>query len=154
MTGSEGTPLEIRVCAASERHDVEALLASCGLPLAGLADHWRTTFVALDRANPKAVVGSVALEMHGTAALLRSLATRADHRGIGLGNALSAFAIERARDLGATSVSLLTTTAEPFFAARGFQTVPRDVLPAALQTSAEFRWACPASASAMLRSLS
>ncbi len=151
MTGSEGTAPEIRVCAANERLEVAALLSSCGLPFAGLADHWHTTFVALDGLSPEAVVGSVALEIHGAAALLRSLATRADRRGMGLGDALSRFAIDRARDLGATSLSLLTTTAEPFFAARGFASVSRDALPASLQASAELQGACPASAVAMMR---
>jgi N-acetylglutamate synthase-like GNAT family acetyltransferase len=113
--------------------------------------HWHTTWVALEGSGE--VVGSVALELHGSAALLRSLATRAESRGQGLGNALFLHALDRARALGATSLSLLTTTAEPFFAARGFRSVSRDALPAALQASAEFRGACPASAAAMFRSL-
>lgn len=152
MTGSEGTALEILPCAAHQRPEVEALIAACGLPLAGLVDHWHTTWVALGRSGE--VVGSVALELHGSAALLRSLATRPDQRGLGLGNALYLHALERARALQATSLSLLTTTAEPFFALRGFTSVSRDALPASLQASAEFQGACPASATAMFRSLS
>lgn len=152
MTGSEGTALEIQPCGAHQRPEVETLLEACGLPLAGLADHWHTTWVAL--AGSGEVVGSVALELHGSAALLRSLATRPDQRGRGLGSFLYLHALDRARALQATSLSLLTTTAEPFFAARGFQPVSRDALPAALQASAEFRGACPASATAMFRSLS
>jgi N-acetylglutamate synthase-like GNAT family acetyltransferase len=151
MTGSEGTALQILPCGEHQRAEVEALLEACGLPLAGLADHWHTTWVAI--AGSGEVVGSVALELHGKAALLRSLAARADQRGLGLGSALFLHALDRARALGATSLSLLTTTAEPFFAARGFQPVSRDVLPKDLQASAEFRGACPASAAAMFRSL-
>jgi N-acetylglutamate synthase-like GNAT family acetyltransferase len=151
MTGSEGRALQILPCGEHQRAAVEALLEACGLPLAGLADHWHTTWVAL--ATSGEVVGSVALELHGRAALLRSLATRPDQRGLGLGNSLFLHALDRARALGATSLSLLTTTAEPFFAARGFQAVSRDALPAALQASAELRGACPASAAAMFRSL-
>ena len=37
--------------------------------------HWHTTWVALDPADSSRVIGSVALEIHGSAALLRSLAT-------------------------------------------------------------------------------
>ncbi len=146
-------PKVIRACEESQRPAVLALLADCGLPAAGLADHWQTTWVALDPADSSRVVGSVALEIHGSAALLRSLATQEDYRGHGLGNALYRFAIARADELGATSISLLTTTAEPFFASREFHTVSRDALPTALKASAEFQGACPASATAMLRSL-
>ena len=153
MTGTERMPTEIRACEESQRPAVLALLADCGLPAAGLADHWSTTWVALDPEGASAILGSVALEIHGSAALLRSLATHKDHRGHGLGDALYRFAIARAHELGATSVSLLTTTAEPFFAAREFHTVSRDALPTALKASAEFQGACPASATAMLRSL-
>ncbi len=140
----------IRLCEADERADVLALLASCGLPADGLADHWETTWVALDSESRPGVTGSVALEFHGKAALLRSLATRADARGQGLGNALFEFALARAAERGVESVALLTTTAEPFFARRGFEKVSRDALPKSLQASAEFRGACPASATAMI----
>lgn len=64
-----------------------------------------------------------------------------------LANFLLALAAER----GVDSVSLLTTTAETFFPRFGFEAVPRDVLPRALQSSAEFRGACPDSAIAMIR---
>lgn len=153
MTGSERRPPVIRACEESERPAVLALLADCGLPSAGLADHWRTTWVAVDPANPSVVLGSVALEIYASAALLRSLATRKDHRGHGLGDALYRFALARAHELGSESVSLLTTTAEPFFAVREFRAVSRDALPPALKASAEFQGACPASATAMTRSL-
>ena len=153
MTGNERVPPVIRACEESERPAVLALLADCGLPAAGLAGHWQTTWVALDPADASRVVGSVALEIHGSAALLRSLATHKDHRGQGLGDALYHFAMARAGELGARNVSLLTTTAEPFFAARQFHTVSRDALPTALKASAEFQGACPASATAMHRSL-
>lgn len=152
MTGTERIAPVIRACEESQRPAVLALLADCGLPAAGLADHWHTTWVAVDHADASLIRGSVALEIHGSAALLRSLATHKDHRGQGLGDALSRFAIARASELGATSVSLLTTTAESFFAAREFHTVPRSALPGALKASAEFQGACPASATAMLRS--
>jgi N-acetylglutamate synthase-like GNAT family acetyltransferase len=143
--------LDIHACAERHRKAVLALLSDCGLPAAGLGDHWHTTWVAVSKSGD--VVGSVALELHGSAALLRALATRSDHRGSGLGTALYLHAIDRARALGATSVALLTTTAEPFFGARGFAAVSRDALPAALKASAEFRGACPASAVAMFKAL-
>jgi amino-acid N-acetyltransferase len=140
----------IRLCEAGERSDVLALLAACGLPEAGLADHWSTTWVAVDPARPGTVNGSVALEFHGNAALLRSLATREDRRSQGLGQALFEFAMARAAERGVEAVALLTTTAEAYFARRGFEKVSRDDLPSSLRASAEFQGACPASAAAMI----
>lgn len=141
----------IRLCESHERAGVLALLVACGLPTDGLPDHWDATWVAADPEAPGEILGSVALEFHGEAALLRSLATRKDHRSRGLGRALFEFAMARAADRGVESVALLTTTAEPFFARRGFDTVSRDDLPESLRASAEFRGACPASAAAMIR---
>lgn len=140
----------IRLCESGERERVLALLAACGLPTDGLADHWDATWVAADPEAPGEVVGCVALEFHGDAALLRSLATRPDRRARGLGQALFEFAMARAEERGVESVALLTTTAEPFFARRGFEAVSRDALPTSLRASAEFRGACPASAAAMI----
>lgn len=144
----------IRLCEPGERSDVLALLAACGLPTDGLSDHWGATWVAVDPGVPGVVLGSVALEFHGDAALLRSLATRSDQRSKGLGQALFEFALARAADRGVESVALLTTTAEPFFARRGFETVSRDALPESLRASAEFRGACPATATAMVKRFS
>ena len=141
----------IRLCEPGERSDVLALLAACGLPTEGLADHWEATWVAVNPDAPREVLGSVALEFHGPAALLRSLAIREGRRSRGLGQALFEFAMARASDRGVESVALLTTTAEPFFARRGFETVSRDALPESLRASAEFRGACPASATAMVK---
>ncbi|MEO8499862.1 MAG: GNAT family N-acetyltransferase [Vicinamibacteria bacterium] len=143
----------IRLCEDADRSAVLELIASCRLPPDGLADHWDTTWVAVDPGEPASVLGSVALEIHGDAALLRSLATREDHRLKGLGSALFNFALARAADWRVSTVALLTTTAAPFFARRGFETVTRDALSPSLQASAEFRGACPASATAMVRRL-
>ena len=141
----------IRLCEAGQRADVLALLAACGLPADGLADHWDTTWVAVDPAVPTEVLGSVALEVYGAAALLRSLATREDQRSKGLGHALVEFALKRAKDRGVDTIALLTTTAEPFFVRREFETVSRDELPESLRGSEEFRGACPSTATAMVR---
>jgi N-acetylglutamate synthase-like GNAT family acetyltransferase len=156
MTGRLSAPtkltgLTIRGCETSERAKVLALLAACGLPEGGLGDHWRTTWVAVDTASPHDVIGSVALEVHGGDGLLRSLAIRGDRRSSGLGSSLFDFAMARAGDLGLGTIALLTTTAEAFFARRGFATVPRAAVPESLHASAEFRGACPGSAQAMLR---
>jgi amino-acid N-acetyltransferase len=157
MTGrplkpTESSP-EIRRCGADQRAQVLALLAASSLPVAGLADHWETTWVAVSADRNEIVLGSVALEVYGDAALLRSLATRAEARSKGVGGSLVEFALGHATSLGLQSVALLTTTAEAFFAGRGFASVSRENVPASLKASVEFQGACPASAVAMVRRL-
>ena len=54
---------------------------------------------------------------------------------------------------GATTVFLLTTTAERYFPKLGFKTIARDDVPASVQSSIEFQGACPASAIVMRKHL-
>lgn len=122
------------------------LLAGADLPTAGFAEHLGTALVARDGER---LVGCVALESYGDEALLRSLVVAPAARGTGLGERLTAAALELARERGARRVWLLTTTAERFFPRFGFRRVERSALPPALDASAELRGACPASAVAM-----
>ena len=54
---------------------------------------------------------------------------------------------------GMDQLVLLTQTAEPFFATRGYAVIAREAAPAAVRRSAEFRSICPASAICMTRQL-
>ena len=126
---------------------VLTLLAKNGLPDAGFADHSATALVARE---DRIVVGSVALELHGPAALLRSLAVTATRRGEGLGRRLTLAALALARRQGVDRVYLLTETAEGFFARFGFEPVERAAVDPAVKRSVEFTSACPASAVAMM----
>lgn len=143
---------EIAAVQPGQRASVRALLAACGLPEAGLDDHWQTAWVAVNPVT-RDVLGSVALEVHGPAALLRSLAAREDARSLGLGSALCDVAMAHARERGLDAVGLLTTTAAPFFARRGFVAVSWAAMPGSLRVSSQFQGACPSSAQAMLLSL-
>jgi amino-acid N-acetyltransferase len=139
-----------RIEAASAHHldAVEALLAAVELPTAGLREHLSTALVARDGRD---VVGCVALEVYGRAALLRSLAVAPSHRGRGLGLCLARAALDRGRQAGVTDFCLLTTTAADFFARHfGFRPVTRAAVPEAVRQSVELVSACPATAQAML----
>ena len=129
---------------------LERLVAEAGLPLAGL-DAAVVRFVAED---DHGLAGVAALEEHGTgdgrAFLLRSVVTRPDVRGTGVGAALTAAALRHVDEAHAP-VALLTETAERWFPRFGFRPVERGVLPPALAASEELRRACPVSAHALLR---
>jgi amino-acid N-acetyltransferase len=126
------------------------LLDDNRLPRAGLAAHVATTLVAWEDG---AVVGTAALELYGTAALLRSVAVRSARRGQGLGQALTTAALDLGRQRGVATVYLLTETAAGFFPKLGFRPIARADVDAAVLGSAEFTTACPASALVMVRSL-
>lgn len=122
------------------------LLARCELPEAGLADHAATTLVAK---TDGAIVGSAALELYGTVALLRSVAVEPALRGHMIGSRLVDAALAMAQAQGAHTIFLLTETAVPYFVRRGFVPVARGDVAPAVQQSEEFTHACPASAQAM-----
>jgi nucleoside-diphosphate-sugar epimerase/N-acetylglutamate synthase-like GNAT family acetyltransferase len=123
-----------------------ALLQASKLPTDGLADHFATTLVA--RAGG-AIVGCAAVEVYRTAGLLRSVAVDVARRGEGLGERLTASAVELARARGVETLYLLTTTAGDFFPRFGFGRIDRKAMDPALERSAELGGACPASAIAM-----
>src|SRR3989442_15450338 len=74
MARCRGQEDPMTTIAAATSADLPALLELLGqsaLPTAGLADHLDTTLVAREAGH---VVGSAALELYGTTALLRSVA--------------------------------------------------------------------------------
>lgn len=127
-----------------------SLLAENGLPQAGLQDHLETALVA--RAA-QGVVGSAALELYGSAALLRSVAVAEPCRGRGLGQQLTQAALTLARQRRVTAVYLLTETAGDFFPRLGFKPVERNRVPDEVRGSLEFTTLCPDSALAMGRAI-
>jgi amino-acid N-acetyltransferase len=130
---------------------LRALLTAAGLPHADLTpQHLDHVLVLREDA---ALVGAVGLEVFGPDALLRSLVVAETHRGRGLGDRLTAAAEALAREEGVTTIWLLTETAAPFFAARGYAPAERATAPPSIQATAEFAALCPASAVCMRKGL-
>ena len=126
------------------------LLAASKLPRAGIEDHVASTLVARADSN---VVGSAALELYGSAALLRSVAVATRLRGQGLGAALTVAALDLARRSGVRTVYLLTETAGRFFPKFGFAAIARAEVDPVVLESPEFTTACPKSALVMVKQL-
>ena len=132
----------------AEPQDLPAVLALLGdvaLPTEGVAEHFHDFFVVDDGSR---IVASSGLELHGEAALVRSLAVAADTRGIGIGGGILRRALYEVRDCP-LGVYALTTSAEAYLARFGFERVPRGLVPQALFESRELQDACPASAAVM-----
>lgn len=130
---------------------VRQLLESAQLPTGDLThEHCRHFFFAGEADRPDGLVG---LEILGEAGLLRSLVVRESGRGAGLGSALVEHVEQYARERKIRAVYLLTTTAEDFFAARGYRIASREEAPPAIRATREFSGLCPASSTFMVKQL-
>ena len=128
-----------------------ALLERVNLPAADITDQHVKSFFYTGAAD--APTGMVGLEVYGTDALLRSLAVSEDARSAGIGTALLAYAEDHASSDGVHTLYLLTTTAEAFFARRGYSRLDRAVAPAAIRSTREFAGLCPSSSTFMFKRL-
>lgn len=129
---------------------IAQLLRADGLPADDFLPHLEHFLVAQDHGH---IVGVVGLEMYSPFGLLRSLVVEKNRRESGLGSKLLAQVENHAQRQSIRELYLLTTTAEAFFAGRGFRQCPREEAPPSIQATEEFRSLCPSSARLMQRSL-
>jgi amino-acid N-acetyltransferase len=140
----------IRRAEAADRDAIVTLVTGAGLPQEGVLDEAGAFFVAVRGSR---IVGCCGLEVYGGDALLRSVAVAGEERGRGTGARLVEHAISDARERGLASVTLLTTTASGYFPRFGFREAGRDLVPARVRESEEFRSVCPSTATVMLLGL-
>ena len=132
---------------------IRTLLTQANLPCADIDAARVAHFQVVRAANSDALIGIVGLEPYPPCGLLRSLAVAPAQRGAGIGAALVDAIETEARVQGIAELALLTTTAERFFAQRGYTVIARDAVPAALQSTREFAELCPASSLCMGKSI-
>jgi amino-acid N-acetyltransferase len=130
---------------------VVALLQRAGLPSEDLDVERLKEFFQVG--NPTDPLGIVGVELSPPYALLRSLVVDARARSEGLGSCLLAHAETHAGSRGVQSLYLLTTTAEAFFAARGYARIDRIAAPPFIRASSQFADLCPSSAAFMVKHL-
>lgn len=143
-----------RAATMNDRHSIELLLQSHGLPVAGVAemlvnDPTQFTVAYAD----DQLVATAAVEACGEHALLRSVAVADTWRKRGLGRALVEHVVAEATARGIDGLYLLTLTAEQYFPRFGFARVERSAVPPSVAHTVEFTSACPASAVTMHKSL-
>jgi amino-acid N-acetyltransferase len=143
--------MNVEPARSSDFDAIVRLLDDAGLPHADLRpEHLAHFLVARDADG---IAGVVGMEVRGDAGLLRSLAVAMDRRGGGWASRLVDALEARARHSGIRTLYLLTTTAEGFFARRGYTTADRATVPDAILATEEFRSICPSTAACMARSL-
>lgn len=132
--------------AEADRPGLIQLLKAAGLPTEDLPPSLQYFILAKEEEK---VVGSVGLEIYNSYALLRSLAVDASQRGQGLGKKLYQQILESAREKDIKEVYLITTTADKFFAKKGFVNINRSEAPTVIRQTAQFASVCPSSAVVM-----
>lgn len=129
----------------ADRPELEALLATAGLPLEGLAQA-ATVIARIDGV----LVGAAALETWGGFGLLRSVIVAETHRGSGLARALVTDRLCAARFEAMHAVYLLTTGAAGYFERLGFAAIERSAVPRALEPSPQLALSACSTATAMV----
>ena len=143
--------MKIIPATAQDETALKALLCRCELPSDDIStSHLAHFFVVKDAGQ---VIGSVGMEICDEYGLLRSLAVMESFRGHGLGAQLVDQIEKYARTQQTKSFFLLTTTADRFFATKGYQVITRENTPAAIKETTEFKSICPASAVCMFKEL-
>lgn len=130
---------------------IAALLSESGLPTDDLSEQDLSLFRIEGSIDRLDAVGG--LEPCDDVALIRSVATAASKRGLGLAgktvDELEALAAEK----GFGRLYLLTESAARFFESRGYSAVDRTDVPPAIRQSRQFSSLCPDSATVMCKPL-
>jgi len=157
MTTATNGAAPIRPATRDDLPAIERLLIDSGLPTDGVADiiheHPADFYVAENTAD-RSLVGVAGLELCCDDALLRSVAVRPEWRSHGVGHELVRRLVTDAESRGIRALYLLTMTAEHYFPRFGFERVERGAVPKEIAETLEFKSACPASATAMVKTLS
>ncbi len=141
---------------ADDLQQVQSLLGLVELPIEGIDDYIENFLIVKDNTENSAmpsIIGSIGLEIYDNIAVLRSLAVHPKYQGIGLGNELVARVTEYAKKSGVKTLYLLTTTAESYFANRGFELIARETVPQTILDSLEFSSICPSTAACFSKAI-
>lgn len=139
----------IRRARQSDLDNIRWLLDLHGLPSQDLTAQLLQHFLVYR--DDIGVAGVVGLEQCGNAALLRSLVVADGHTSRGLGTRLVRAAELLAEKLNLLPIYLLTSTAEAYFQHLGYRSLNRELAPAALRQSAQFKSLCPSTAQLMVK---
>jgi len=131
----------------NHHNTVVEILRNSRLPEADI-DLNRQFFVGYQSATRLEGIG--ALEIHGSSALVRSMAVLHNGQNKGVGSSILSRLIQQAREKNLKDLYLLTETAENFFARNGFEKTDRSTVPDAILNSEEFKNLCPDSAICMM----
>ncbi|MBP1640358.1 MAG: Protein-tyrosine phosphatase, low molecular weight [Bacteroidetes bacterium] len=131
---------------AEDQAQIKALLEASQLPGSDIDPDKQFFLVAQ---HNQIVLGTIALEVYGNSALLRSFAVDAHFRSQHIGARLYREAVTLSKKKGIGRLFLLTTTADRYFDRLGWQRIGRDKVPEAIGATTEFASLCPVSSIVM-----
>ncbi len=138
--------------AASKVASLARALQQDGLPAEDISEPGRS-FWRFE--NPTGeIVGFGGLEFYGSMALLRSVVVMPQVRRQGIGQKIVHQLLRCARDMGIIEIYLLTTTAQAFFEAQGFEAIDRRNVPAEILATRQAAQLCPGSAIILTKTIS
>lgn len=140
--------IRFRLADNKDLGDIKSLLQRSELPAADFDDAKINFVVATNENND--LVGSIGLEQYGAHGLLRSLAVEKNYRNNRTGKELLSRLLSLGKQLGVNELHLLTTTAEKFFLAAGFNVLPRNDAPLSIKATSEFTSVCPSTSTYMV----
>lgn len=144
--------IAIRPAIAAEEAAVSNLLLTAGLVALDPTAQFGPQY-AVAVAGDGVLVGVAGMERHGSNGLLRSVAVAKEMQRQRIGKLLTSDRLRWAEEHGLHSVFLLTTTARDYWKQFGFTEIDRAAAPPEIQGSHEWSSACPATATAMVKSL-
>lgn len=125
-------------------------LTEQNLPVSDLLEDNVLLYLAFD---DQVLVATIGLEKYGKTGLLRSLAVKETFRNQQIADKMIKGLLEVCKSENIKEIYLLTTTAENYFLKKGFLPVDREVVPAVIKQTREFRSICPSSAVGMYREI-
>jgi N-acetylglutamate synthase-like GNAT family acetyltransferase/DNA-binding MarR family transcriptional regulator len=140
----------IRSAADSDIKAISELLVSRKLVTIGIANHI-SNFIVMDDCG--SLVACAGFETYEKNALVRSVAVSPIFCGKGLGTQIVKALETRMLAVGIEKSYLLTVDAVDFWKRLGYNPLDRNKAPKAIQTTDEFRTACPGSAVLMVKKL-
>lgn len=129
---------------------IKSLLNKCKLTYEDIDDFISDFIVVI---SDDKIVGTVGLEIYGKTALLRSFAVDDAYRSKNFGTVLYEDILTYAKLNKVNKVYLLTTTAEKYFAKKGFSIISRIDVPPEIKNTAEYNSICPSTAVCMFKEL-
>lgn len=140
----------VRTASSDDFKTVTALLQSESLPVEDIRKDLAHFFVI---EGDNKIIAAGGLEVYGNDGLVRSMIVDRDYRNHSLAaillNKLQGYAAEQ----GITALYLITTTAEGYFAKKGFKVIAREEVSSSLASSREFSMLCPSTATVMMKEL-
>jgi len=144
-------PICIRPGYGSEREQILELLVESGLPVEDIVPGGPVQFLVAEHEG--AMAGCIGVEFTFGHALIRSLSVRTTNRGAGIGSRLLEAAESLCHQQGVRDLFLLTLTAEPFLARRGYRRIERTGAPDDIAATSEFTSLCPVTSAFMTKRL-